>query len=450
MNDKAPPPIEITSIDDFQNPYLKDLYENRYHACAKRVPYSAIKEKLDNNEYILADSDRSIARMASVGMPHWASGAKYPYNKLLDNIEIYDFAKFNWLYNELTTGPMLYPVQCCYIDPDIETGKHVIMFHPGSIKIKVLEFINKPFDVILWDTYNEFSEYPRMSYEEWYNDVPIMNSTEGITQIHQTDRSLEVWVASGGINNFRKLGVQNRYVTLQKHIDPDVKIFIGYDSSHKNSAEVCRHSIRKYNSWVNIELLDISKIPEYNRDWNAQTTEFTYSRFLVPYLMNYKGIGIFCDDDFIWQCDPLELLFTIHEKFSVNVVKHEFVKDLSAIKLGDQQNVMYPKKLWSSLMLFNNAHNHCKGLTPDVVNSETGSYLHQLKWTTDECIGTIPHTYNWCEDSCNFCKLTYNKMENAKAIHYTRGGPWIQKDLEWDHIENLSLWKQIEKDYLNE
>ena len=102
-----------------------------------------------------------------------------------------------------------------------------------------------------------------------------------------------------------------------------------------------------------------------------------------------------------------------------------------SVKMGGEVNISYPKKLWSSMMIFNNGHEDCKKLTPEVVNNQSGSYLHQFEWT--DKISKIPHD--------KICTEGYDDSfnETHHAIHYTRGGPWI-KDMDYSHINMLETY----------
>ena len=101
--------------------------------------------------------------------------------------------------------------------------------------------------------------------------------------------------------------------------------------------------------------------------------------------------------------------------------------------MGGEKNVSYPMKLWSSMMIFNNGHEDCRKLTPEVVNNESGMFLHQFKWT--DKISKIPHD--------KICTEGYDDSfnETHHAIHYTRGGPWI-KDMDYSHINMLDLYEK--------
>ena len=98
--------------------------------------------------------------------------------------------------------------------------------------------------------------------------------------------------------------------------------------------------------------------------------------------------------------------------------------------MGGEENVMYPKKLWSSFMIFNNSHEDCKKLTPDIINTESGEYLHQFKWT--DKIDRIPDKYILTEGMSDDDKRHH-------AVHYTRGGPWIE-GMDCSEIKHLELY----------
>ena len=347
------------------------------------------------------------------------------HNGQHDSFHLYTFAKFLWLAEDLRTNPQkIYPQG--YLNHE-----GIITIHPGSVKVSVMDYLGMDYELMMWDTGDRWQDTPTLSFDEWCDLIPIDK-----TQIYQDSNRLEVWVDQG----FRKK-IYNWYYNFNNHVKNNFKIFIGMDSTHSHSAEKCVKSIRRYNQDVQIEYINIDDIPEYTRPYDKQTTAFTYSRFLVPHLMNYQGVGLFCDDDFVWNCDPLEVLYSLDYTKAVSCVQHNFIKDLSGTKMLDQQNVMYPRKNWSSLMLFNNAHPDCANLTPEAVNTKSGQWLHRLNWT--DHVGKIPHTYNWCEGSCDYCTEARETMEDAKVWHFTRGGPWIDLEEDWSHIKLINEWEKL-------
>ena len=129
---------------------------------------------------------------------------------------------------------------------------------------------------------------------------------------------------------------------------------------------------------------------------------------------DYKGIAIFCDSDFLWQCDINELLEYYDERYAVMCVQHDYIPK-SDTKMDGVVQTTYPKKNWSSLMVFNCEHENTKNLTVENVNEKSPKYLHRMEWTDE--VGSIPITYNYLEGD-------YEYIENPKVIHFTNGGPW--------------------------
>ena len=199
-------------------------------------------------------------------------------------------------------------------------------------------------------------------------------------------------------------------------------VYVGYDSSNfgqKFANDICIRSIHKYNPDIKVISLVKSDLEErglFTRNYDPkQSTEFTYTRFLVPYLNNYEGIAIFCDSDFLYRTDITELMQYYDPSKAVMCVKHE-QKSVTSFKFSGMPQNDYPRKNWSSLMMFNCSHPSCKNLTLDAVNNETPAYLHRMQWAKDEEIGEIPYQYNYL--------LGYYFTDDAKAVHYTEGGPW--------------------------
>ncbi len=218
-------------------------------------------------------------------------------------------------------------------------------------------------------------------------------------------------------------------------MNENLKIYIGYDSNQNNPPlynkvvnspyEVCKKSIENHNRNIEIVPIRLQQLIDdgvYTREHDSKaTTEFTYSRFLVPYLNNYKGKALFIDSDFLWQCDIEELLEFYNSENSVSCVKHDYTPR-SKTKMDGIKQSNYPRKNWSSLMLFNCEHDDCKKLTPELIATETPQYLHRFNWTSDELVGEIPLEYNFLEGD-------YDVIDNPKVIHYTNGGPWYKT---WD------------------
>ena len=136
---------------------------------------------------------------------------------------------------------------------------------------------------------------------------------------------------------------------------------------------------------------------------------------------------MFCDCDFIFLNDVEELFNNIDDRYAVMCVKHDYTPT-SLIKMDGATQHIYPRKNWSSLVLWNCAHPSNRQIDPDLVNTQTGQYLHRFNWLNDEEIGSIPLEWNWLVG-------WYKEPEDGKpkALHFTEGGPWFDnyKDCEY-------------------
>ena len=210
-----------------------------------------------------------------------------------------------------------------------------------------------------------------------------------------------------------------------------IRVFIGYDDKESVAYHVLAHSILRHSSQpVSITpLVKRHMAGFYDRERSSiESTDFSFTRFLVPYLSGYQGWSIFMDCDMLMTADVAELFALRDEKYSVMCVKHDYVARDDVKFLGAVQT-KYEKKNWSSVMMFNNAA--CTALTPDVVATETGLYLHQYKWLSgDDRIGALPVTWNYLVGEMTMPGV-------PKLIHYTLGGPYFDAYRECEHAD---LW----------
>ena len=197
-----------------------------------------------------------------------------------------------------------------------------------------------------------------------------------------------------------------------------INVFIGFDEGEKVSYHILSESIRRQSSVpVSITPLCLSNIPEFKRELQPnQSTEFAFSRFLVPYLSDYKGWSLFLDSDMMFRDDIKNLWDMIDKDKSIMCCKHDYVPKQN-VKFRGAKNEPFPKKNWSSFMLMNN--HRCKMLSKEYVETATGLELHQFKWTHEENIGELPLEWNWLVG-----EYVYNK--NAKNVHWTLGGPYFK------------------------
>jgi lipopolysaccharide biosynthesis glycosyltransferase len=216
-----------------------------------------------------------------------------------------------------------------------------------------------------------------------------------------------------------------------------IPIFIGYDSKVKIAYHVLAESILRNSSTpVAISPINLSNLKNiYTRKQDPlASTEFSFSRFLVPHLMNYNGWAIFMDSDMVMLSDITELWNLRNEDYAIQVCKHDYTPSSKNKFLGNNQTI-YVKKNWSSLMLMNCSK--CKTLTTEYVNTKSGLELHQFKWLDENLIGSIPLEWNWLVGEYPYKKDVHN-------VHFTEGGPYF-KDYknteyanEWFNIYNMT------------
>ena len=159
-------------------------------------------------------------------------------------------------------------------------------------------------------------------------------------------------------------------------------VYVGYDRREDIVYQVCRQSLIRNAS------LPVNVVPLIQNDLRARglytrgvdplaSTDFTYTRFFVPYLTGYRGWALFCDCDFLWIEDISALIELADDRFAVLCVHHDH-RPTERSKMDGQKQTVYPRKNWSSLVLFNCDHEANAALTPELVNRETGKYLHRF------------------------------------------------------------------------
>lgn len=203
-------------------------------------------------------------------------------------------------------------------------------------------------------------------------------------------------------------------------------IFLGFDARAPDAIKVCEESLTKHaSSPLDLRRLDLADLRErglYTRPhemregrlWDVisdqpMSTEFAISRFLVPALCDYQGWALYCDCDFMFRADVAELFAMASDRYALQVVKHHYLARHGP-KMNGQSNMLYPRKNWSSLMLFNCGHPSNKRLTVEVVNTWNRNSLHAFHWLHDWQIGALPFEWNWLD-------------LKPKAVHFTAGTP---------------------------
>ena len=199
------------------------------------------------------------------------------------------------------------------------------------------------------------------------------------------------------------------------------RIFVGFDPREEVAFNVLSHSIQSRASTpVSITPLKLSQLGRWmwrERD-DLQSTDFSFSRFLVPYLCGFEGWAVFMDCDMLVLDDIATLWALRDESFELQVVKH-YHRPTEKTKFLNQPQTSYEKKNWSSLMIFNCAR--CTALTPEYVNTASGLELHRFHWLgDDDLIGGLPHRWNHLVD--------YDPAlpaEEISILHFTTGGPYF-------------------------
>lgn len=160
------------------------------------------------------------------------------------------------------------------------------------------------------------------------------------------------------------------------------------------------------------------------------SNDFIYSRFLVPWLQRWQGWALFADGDMVCKADIAELWDLRDQTKAVMVCKHDY-KTKAATKYLGNKNEDYPRKNWSSVILWNCGSFPNLKLEPEYVSKATGAHLHRFQWLQDERIGELPLEWNWLETE-------YAPNPKAKLIHYTLGTPCFP---EYSETDTSNEWR---------
>ena len=220
-----------------------------------------------------------------------------------------------------------------------------------------------------------------------------------------------------------------------------LQIYIGWDAKESTAWHVLCHSILRRSSMpMSITPLVQNQLRRsglYTRQRGPlESTAFSFTRFLVPYLCGYQGLALYMDCDMLCLED-LHELWCLNETPSkaVSVVKHEYCPS-TTMKMDNRPQTIYPRKNWSSLMMFDNAQ--CRILTPEYINTASGLELHRFVWLQDSQIGALPFEWNYLVGEGN------QSRKQPKIIHYTNGLPILEEyrtceygDLWWDEYNDM-------------
>jgi lipopolysaccharide biosynthesis glycosyltransferase len=195
-----------------------------------------------------------------------------------------------------------------------------------------------------------------------------------------------------------------------------IPVFIGYDPREAIAYHTCVNSIIRHASQpVAIIPVALNLFNDYKETHKDGSNHFIYTRFLVPHLMQFSGWAIFIDGDMI-VCDDIVKLWKLRDQWKdVMVVKHDY-KTRMPVKYLGSKNEDYPRKNWSSVILWNCGSFPNRILTPEFIQNSTGAYLHRFTWLDDARIGELPKEWNWLPDE-------FGENKDAKLLHYTLGTP---------------------------
>lgn len=425
--------------DDVAGTPIERYYDDFRHV--RIVPFNVINERIHSE-----NSSAEYGEIASSFQRRMSEGVDYDRFYETPNDDTVDYTyrwliKMNWLINDIQKRGCKEPITGV-IRPKFREGKLTYDFHvhPGTFRRHAFTMMNCGDDCIVFDAFELFHDYPKASLSELlelFEDEAGTHVEISMLPQHSTYLTPQILNMHPDGINCSMTPTMKAYEKEVRHLfDKKVNIFIGYDSRHSDATNVCHNTIldnipKEDKKHINIQHLDVSKIDGWTREYKNQSTEFSYTRFLVPHLSNYEGISIFVDDDFVFTENIMNLVYYINHEKAVSVVKHDFSKKYDT-KFGNQKDVWYPKKLWSSLMVFNNSHPDCKKLTLESVQEATGQYLHQFEWT--DSIGELPKEWNWCEGYS-----PAKDMHKSFGLHWTRGGPWIE-GMDTSDISGLELY----------
>ena len=199
-----------------------------------------------------------------------------------------------------------------------------------------------------------------------------------------------------------------------------IPVFVGYDPREAIAYHVCANSIiRNASAPVAIIPVALNLFTDYKETHGDNSNHFVYTRFLVPYLMDFRGRAIFIDGDMVVCGDVIELYESLQTAHDVAVVKHDY-KTRMPVKYMGAPNEDYPRKNWSSVIVWDCQSYPNRRLTPDFVQKQPGSFLHRFAWIDDDRIQALPPEWNWLPDELG-------ENTEAKLLHYTLGTPCFRE-----------------------
>ena len=198
-----------------------------------------------------------------------------------------------------------------------------------------------------------------------------------------------------------------------------ITLVVGFDQREAIAYHTfCQSIIDKTSLPVQFIPLASNSLFFYNENHKDGSNDFIYSRFLTPFICNFDGFAIYADGDMVCNTDIAELAGLFDSTKAVQLVKHDYITKRS-VKYFGNKNFNYPRKNWSSLVIFNCQHPSNKILTPEYIQAHDGAFLHRFQWLQDDEIGELD--IKW-----NYLAIEYQACSDAKLIHYTLGTPCLE------------------------
>lgn len=229
-----------------------------------------------------------------------------------------------------------------------------------------------------------------------------------------------------------------------------MKVYIGYDDREAEASEVAARTLRKVtHGQIESEFLCAPRLSDHGllnrmsdhrggQDYDLvsnahKATRFAISRFLTV-LLCQNGFALFVDADVVFQDDPRYMLDEISADKAVHVVKHDH-RPAESWKMVDQVQTAYPRKNWSSVMLFDCDHHANRRLSLRDINHRPGRDLHAFYWLHDDEIGSLDPRWNWLVN-------VEDRPSRSGIAHFTLGGPWIPG---WNPAPHDDIWLDARK-----
>jgi hypothetical protein len=111
--------------------------------------------------------------------------------------------------------------------------------------------------------------------------------------------------------------------------------------------------------------------------------------------MDYNGWALFMDCDMMFREDVFNIFDEIkgQEGKAVYVVKHDY-EPKDGLKYLNTVQYAYPRKNWSSFVLWDCGHRSNRKVTKEWVNQASGLELHRFTWLEDSEIGELDVRWN--------------------------------------------------------